>query len=197
MTENEIKTNFARNLRELRIDRNLNQIQLGEKIHYSSKAISKWENEDVLPDVVTLNMLAEFFDITVDDLISSKNAVRRSHRKQNRILVTASSCILPFFIAAIVFLILQLCGVNNSWKGFVVALPASAIVLIVFSALWFKRYILNIAVVVLIWGAILVAMVFMNFEYYWIMLIVAAILTLMSIVFFNIRFPSKENKTSK
>ena len=91
MTENEIKTNFARNLRELRIDRNLNQIQLGEKIHYSSKAISKWENEDVLPDVVTLNMLAEFFDITVDDLISSKNAVRRSHRKQNRILVTASS----------------------------------------------------------------------------------------------------------
>ena len=69
--------------------------------------------------------------------------------------------------------------------------------LIVFSALWFKRYILNIAVVVLIWGAILVAMVFMNFEYYWIMLIVAAILTLMSIVFFNIRFPSKENKTSK
>ena len=70
MTEETIKTNFARNVRDLRLSRGLNQIQLGEKIHYSSKAISKWENGDVLPDVVTLNMIADYFDITVDDLIS-------------------------------------------------------------------------------------------------------------------------------
>ena len=62
MQENEIRANFARNVRELRLDRKLNQIQLGEKLSYTSKAVSKWENGDVMPDIVTLKMIADFFD---------------------------------------------------------------------------------------------------------------------------------------
>ena len=72
MTENEIKHHFAKNVRELRISRGLNQIQLGEDLHYTSKAISKWENEDVLPDIVTLTMIAEYFNIKEGQFISFK-----------------------------------------------------------------------------------------------------------------------------
>ena len=100
MNEIEIKHHFAKNIKELRISRHLNQIQLAEKINYTSKAISKWENEDVLPDIVTLNMLAEFFNVTVDDLISNKSAVKKSHKKTNRILITISACLLSFVIAS-------------------------------------------------------------------------------------------------
>lgn len=190
MTEIEIKHNFARNVRELRISRGLNQIQFGEKIHYTSKAISKWENEDVLPDIVTLEMIANFFDVKVDDLISSENAVKKSHKKKNHILITASSCLLSFFLAAIVFLILYLCKVNYAWRSFIVAIPCSAVTLIVLSSLWFNKIVRNIGIILTIWGAALVAMVFMNFEYFWVLLIIASILSIIAVIFFNIKFRS-------
>ena len=194
MNEIEIKHNFAKNVRELRISRNLNQIQLGEKIHYTSKAISKWENEDVLPDIVTLNMLAVFFNVTVDDLISNKSAVRKSHKKMNRILITISSCLLSFVIASFMFLILYLNHVPNSYKAFLVAIPCSGITFITLSALWFKRYVLNIAVILTIWGLAIAIDSFMNFEYFWIFIIVAAILCVSSLFFFHIRFNSSKDK---
>ena len=194
MTEIEIKRNFARNLRELRISRDLNQIQLGEKLHYTSKAVSKWENEDVLPDIVTLNMIAEFFDITVDDLISETNVVRKSHKKKNHILITLSSSLLPFFIAAIVFLILNLTHIEGDWKAFIIALPVSAITLTVLSSLWFSKLVRNIAIILIIWSSALLTMVFMNFQYYWILLIVAAILSIIAVIFFNIKFGSVKDE---
>ena len=196
MTEIEIKHNFAKNVRELRSAKGLNQIQFGEKIHYSSKAISKWENEDVLPDIVTLNMVAEFFNITVDDLISNRDALKVSHKKKNRVLITASSSLLSFFVAAIVFLILYLCNVPYAWRSFIVALPCSAVTFIVLASLWFKRYVRNIGIVILIWSSALVAMVFMNFEYFWILIIAASILSIIAPLFFNIKFSShkKEEK---
>lgn len=194
MNEIEIKSNFSNNIRELRISKNLNQIQLGEKIHYSSKAISKWENGDVLPDIVTLKMLADFFDISVDDLIGDRSAVKKSNKKKNRILITASSCLLSFLLAAVVFLILYLCEVSYAWRSFIVAIPTSAVTLVVLSSLWFKKWIRNIGVVLTIWGGALTTMVFMNFDNFWTVIIVAGILTIIAIVFFNIKFSHKVEK---
>ena len=193
MTEIEIKHNFARNVRELRISRGLNQIQLGEKIHYTSKAISKWENEDVLPDIVTLEMVASFFDVTVDDLISNKNVVRKSHKKRNHILITASSCLLSFFLAAIVFMILSLCKVPYAWRSFIIAIPCSTITLIVLSSIWYQKIVRNIGIILTIWGGALVAMTFTNFnEYWWIIVLAAGILSIIAVIFFNIKFKSVE-----
>ena len=194
MTEIEIKHHFAKNVRELRISRGLNQIQLGEELHYTSKAISKWENEDVLPDIVTLQMIAEFFGITVDDLISDQDAVKKSHRKKNRILITASSCLLSFFLAAVTFLILYLCEVPYAWRSFIIAIPCSFITLIVLASLWFNKVTRNIGIIALIWSASLVAMVFMNFDYFWILIIAASILSIIAVIFFNIKFKHVEDK---
>ena len=190
MNEIEIKHHFAKNIKELRINRHLNQIQLAEKINYTSKAISKWENEDVLPDIVTLNMLAEFFNVTVDDLISNKSAVKKSHKKTNRILITISACLLSFVIASMMFMILYINHVPHAWKAFLVAIPCSGITLITLSSLWFKRYILNIAVIITIWGSGTMINAFMNFDYFWIFMIVEALLSISSFFFFHIHFVS-------
>ena len=198
MSEIEIKHNFAKNVRELRISRGLNQIQLGEELHYTSKAISKWENEDVLPDIVTLQMIAEFFNITVDDLISSENAVKKSHKRKNQLLIAASSTLLPYFLAAITFLILYLNNIPCAWRSFIVAIPISAIVLIVFSSLWFHKATRNISILVLIWASALTTIVFMDFnEYFWIILIAAGILSIIAVIFFNIKFKSVEEKSEE
>lgn len=192
MTEEEIKINFSKNVRELRISRKLNQIQLGEKIHYSSKAISKWENADVLPDIVTLKMLADFFNITVDDLISNKNVVIRSHRGLNRGLITASSMLLSFVIAAVMFMILYYCHVDGAWKAFPVALVTASITFVVFTSLWYTRVILNISIALLIGSIALMVMCFLDFYLFWVIMIVGAALIAASITFFNIRFTNRK-----
>ena len=188
MLENEIRNNFARNVKELRIDRKLNQIQLGEKLSYSSKAISKWENGDVIPDITTLKMIADFFEISVDTLISNKNVVRRSHRKRNRALITISSSILSFFVAAIVFLILSLVHFEKAWMSFIIAIPVSAIVLIVFSSIWYKKKHIILSTIYLVISAALMTMLLMNFYFWWIVVIIAAILCVLAIIFFQISF---------
>ena len=72
MTTEEIKENFSQNLINLRKAKSLTQLQLAEKLNYSDKAISKWEVGSVLPDVETLSHIAEFFGLTVNDLIYKK-----------------------------------------------------------------------------------------------------------------------------
>ena len=188
MQESEIRTNFSKNIKDLRQSRKLNQIQLGEKINYSSKAVSKWENGDVIPEITTLKMLADFFDITVDDLISNRNVVRKSHKKRNRLLITIVSSLLTFFIAAIVFLILSLVQVDKAWLSFIVAIPTSAVVLITFSSLWYHRLQIMLSTIYLIIGGWLTTVLFTNFLLWWVYLMIAAILIILSIIFFSIKF---------
>ena len=192
MQENEIRANFARNVKELRTSKKLNQIQLGEKLSYSSKAVSKWENGDVMPDIITLKMIADFFQISVDDLISDNNVVKLSHKKRNRLLITISSFILTYLVAAIVYFILALCELGWAWMSFIVAIPTSAVVLIVFSALWYKRIHLIASIILLIIGSALTVLIITHFILWWAILIVAAILIVLSIIFFRIGFKKEK-----
>ena len=47
----DVKSNIAKNITELRLLNNMTQIELAEKLNYSDKAVSKWENDTSLPDV--------------------------------------------------------------------------------------------------------------------------------------------------
>ena len=76
MTIDEIKYNFSQNLINLRKTKNLTQLQLAEKLNYSDKAVSKWEVGAVMPDVETLTHIAEYFGITVNDLIYKKRKLQ-------------------------------------------------------------------------------------------------------------------------
>ena len=191
MQEVEIKENFARNVKDLRVSRKLNQIQLGEKLSYSSKTISKWEKGEFLPDILTLKMIADFFEIGVDDLISDKNVVRKSFRRRNRLLITIVSSLLVFFVAAIVFYILSLVGVEKSWLSFIVAIPVSAIVLIVFASLWYRRVQVTLSTIYLVIGICLTAMFFTSFHLWWITSLIGGIFIVLAIIFFQIIYSKK------
>ena len=191
MLETEIKNNFARNVKDLRVSRKLSQIQLGEQLSYSSKTVSKWEKGEFLPDIIVLKMIADFFQIGVDDLISDKNVVRKSFRRRNRLLITIVSSLLAFFIAAIVFYILTLVNVPKAWISFIVAIPASAIVLLTFSALWYHRWQVTLSTILLIIGLCLTADVFTNFLLWWIIALIGGILIILSIIFFTIIYSKK------
>ena len=71
MEKENVKERFSKNLVILRKKHKLTQGGLAEKLSYSDKTISKWENGDALPDVETLCLISDFFGVGVDELLKS------------------------------------------------------------------------------------------------------------------------------
>ena len=53
------KSILAQNISTLRKAKKLTQSELAEKLNYSDKTISKWENDDTSPDIETLISLSD------------------------------------------------------------------------------------------------------------------------------------------
>ena len=51
----------------LRRANGMTQKELAERLSVSDKAVSRWERDDSLPDVMLLPVIADLFHITVDD----------------------------------------------------------------------------------------------------------------------------------
>lgn len=69
------------NIKRLRVNKGVTQEQLGEAVGVSGQAVSKWENESALPDIQFLPKLAEYFGISIDELMGYKlNALTYKER---------------------------------------------------------------------------------------------------------------------
>ena len=65
---------FAENLKWYRQKMGLTQKQLAQRLGYTEKTVSKWENGNGLPTMEMLINLAELFGITLDELVFSEDA---------------------------------------------------------------------------------------------------------------------------
>ena len=59
---------FSDNLVQLRKLKNLTQEDVAEKLGVTRQAIAKWEAGDTVPDLEKCRMLAELFEVSLDDL---------------------------------------------------------------------------------------------------------------------------------
>ena len=151
LSEEQLRKNFASRLAAYRKNAGLTQTQLAEKLNYSDKSISKWERGDGLPDFYVILLIAEMFNISVDDLIKD-GPIRRPLLTRNKAVTTLLAMGLPWLLAVILF---TLSGIffshRPSWKLFVYALPITAIVAIVFTKLWWGKIPNFIAISSLVW----------------------------------------------
>jgi transcriptional regulator with XRE-family HTH domain len=60
---------IGKNLRRLRLDRELTQEEPAERIGVTGQAVSKWERDECYPDITLLPGLANCFNVTVDELL--------------------------------------------------------------------------------------------------------------------------------
>ena len=140
----DIKVLLSKNLLALRKSRNLTQLELANKLNYSDKSISKWEHGDAVPDIEVLKRIADFYDVTVDYLISDNTKkpelpeVTRTNMR-NKIIITGLSTMLVWLIATILYSQLNIWLNIHYWMVFVWAVPASFIILTVFNGIWGKR----------------------------------------------------------
>lgn len=76
---------FHEKLQELRKQKNLTQEELSEILFVSRTAISKWESGRGYPSIDSLKAIAEYFRITIDELLSNRELIciaeKDSHKK--------------------------------------------------------------------------------------------------------------------
>ena len=63
--------NFAENLKKLRKDREITQEKLAETLGVTSQSISRWELNICYPDLELLPIIANYFGVTIDSLLSN------------------------------------------------------------------------------------------------------------------------------
>ena len=64
---------FGKRLRELRIERELTQRQLGEVLNVWNQTVSFWESGSREPDLDTLVKIAHYFEISIDELLEENH----------------------------------------------------------------------------------------------------------------------------
>lgn len=116
---------FNERLLELRKQKGWSQEELGYKINVSRQTISKWEAGQTTPELEKLRILAEIFEITVDELINGNEAIEENNihlekgskicnRKKFKIILLSILAILVFYIVIIVFRLIVLNKINET-----------------------------------------------------------------------------------
>lgn len=70
-------------LKKLRKQFGITQEYLAKKLYVSVQTINKWENGKCLPDAINLLHIAQFYKISLDDLMKNEvpKAIKSSRRK--------------------------------------------------------------------------------------------------------------------
>ncbi len=125
----EIKENIAKNIQELRKYKKWTQMELAEKLHYTDKAISKWERGESTPDVDALYELSQLFGVSVDYFFHKQKeskaqyVISRSLNWFKKMMWLFISDVLILLAALIVFIVGLYNGWPNIWITFIWTTP--------------------------------------------------------------------------
>ena len=137
---------FAETIARLRKEKGLTQKQLAEQFGVSDRSVSKWERGETMPDVSLLPDIADFFGVSVDDLLRSdaeieapdaeegasrakqEKSVFSACRRHKTVLIVADA----LFASALIGWAVAGLFTDNGWKD----VAFSAVILFFFAALF-------------------------------------------------------------
>ena len=67
-----MNNNIGEFIKEIRLEKNLKQRELGKLVGVDDKTVSKWERGVYLPDITLLSPLSKALGVTVDELLECK-----------------------------------------------------------------------------------------------------------------------------
>ena len=144
MELNELKLVTASNLIRLRTGRGMTQAELGARLNYSDKTISKWERGEAIPDAFVLTQLAELFGVSVDFILSSHDKWEKPKEEEieevrysvEHIIAIAVIGVLTAFLIA--FVTLWLMGIVE-WRLFLFALSSAILTYLILICVFRRR----------------------------------------------------------
>ena len=145
-------------LKRLRKEHNYSQQGLAEMLYVTAQAVSKWENNKSVPDIITLVKLSDIYDINLDYLIKSDTQLQNKLSIQKFRLRMRNLITIPFILMLILFISLlvkaEFFSYQHSVGGWLMVGAILLCMIFAFLSLYFyivvkKRYF------VFLWGTIL------------------------------------------
>lgn len=125
-------------IKKYRMEANLSQEELADKIFVSRQTISNWENDKSYPDVKSLLLISEVFQISLDNLIKGDlEKMKKEIDAQEYAKFQRDSIIFTILFAAILILPAPLI-ILLKWYGFAIYLTVSVVGL--YYALQVEKY---------------------------------------------------------
>ncbi len=172
MRNEEIKANFAKNIKELRESKKMTQQELGNALGYSDKSISKWEKGDVLPDVITLDLIASYFSLTVNDLISTNGTLSYGKGKKINTLIVGSLFLVALLANVIFFFLEFVADVNKSWLAFIFSVPCYFTVVVILTSIFYDYKKILLSISLLTWSVAATFFIsFLSYDYWYLFII--------------------------
>lgn len=150
---------ISKKLTELRKKNKLTQLEVAEKLNYSDKAVSKWEQGESLPGIEVLCKLSELYGVSLDYLVGKENGkpqrILKAISQMQQKSITLLSILAVWLVATFIYVFIRIFSGFFLWIIFCWAIPASFIVSIIFSVVWHKRKLLFTLISLLIWSLLL------------------------------------------
>ncbi len=166
---------IADRLSSLRKANKLTQLELAEKLNYSDKAISKWENGESVPSVEVLYKLSRLYEVSMDYLVgenprhSEKPAPAVHKRRRN---ITLLSVVAVWLVAIIFYISFDIFANIKLWIHFCWAVPLSLITALIFDIVWNKRRFMFWFISFIIWSMLVcLSLQFFSYNIWQILLI--------------------------
>lgn len=200
ITEQEQKNIIAENIVARRKAMGLTQLELAERLNYSDKAISKWERADAVPDVFILRQIAELFGATVDELINPYIAKKVTTSKprflRKRVIIPMLSGGLVWVVAVVlyaVFVFFTNIPETKAYLVFMYALPSTAVVVLVFSVMWWKRFVRFWVLTALLWTLALALFLTFPIESRFVLFIIPIPIQVLFVLWYILFVPSRRH----
>ena len=138
-----VKEIIASNLASLRKQNKLTQQQLAEKINYSDKAVSRWENAETLPDIETLCKICDIYGVKFEYLLQKEQPknnpyVVKSTKTGNMLITFIILCSL-WIAATLTYTYVNVIFEVKVWTIFIWAVPLTAVVSLICNSVLFKN----------------------------------------------------------
>ena len=122
---------LAENLIRLRKNQGLTQAELGEKLNYSDKSVSKWERGEGVPDLNVMMRLCEMYNVSLNELVGlaekkDENVKTSDHIiNHTYLLVTMTSAVWLLALISFFVMLFAVPEMTNKWLAFIYALPVT------------------------------------------------------------------------
>ena len=205
MQLDELKLVAAGNIINLRTAAGLTQAELGAKLNYSDKSISKWERGEAIPDAFVLKQMAELFGVTVDYILSSHTDWEppqapddpRQDVVYSTSVIIAIAVVGVWTLALTAFVALWLADLVR-WKIFAAALPVSILTWLVLTCVFKRTHRLKYLVALFVLSLFVAFYLLFLHSNPWQIFLIAVLAEVLVFLSFHVqKRPKKNGKTEK
>lgn len=93
-------------LKKARMDKNLTQEEVADKLYVSRQSISNWENNKTYPDIGNVLALSDLYEVSLDELLKGSDNFMK-HLEESTDIVKSNKKLIFFIVLGLIAMILM------------------------------------------------------------------------------------------